>query len=114
MPYLTALADECVRGAGLGREDFKDPGAMGLKLMEEVGEFAEAINFALGNLPHKKVKESPFGEAADVVQCVIALLVKTYPQMDNERIIEELYKQMVVKNDKYEKKVIEPLRKAAK
>jgi NTP pyrophosphatase (non-canonical NTP hydrolase) len=111
---MSNLSDELIRAADLGREDFKDAGGMGLKLMEEVGEFAEAINFAIGNLPHKKLKESPFGEAADVIQCTVVLLTKAYPQMTTERIIEELAKQLAIKDDKYEKKVIEPLRATKK
>ena len=86
----------------LGIEDGKDLGGMGLKLMEEVGEFAECINFQLGNLPHKQMKEPAIGEAADVIQNVLAILAKLYPDMSIDDLIRELSKQLELKTDKWQ------------
>lgn len=82
--------------------DVKGSEAMTLKLMEEVGELAEAVNHFNGYLPHKVMKETPFGEAADVIQCTITILHKLYPYMSNADIIKELEVQLSFKTDKWE------------
>ena len=86
----------------LASQDSKSTEAMGLKLMEEVGEYAETINFAMGYLPHKQMKESPFGEAADVIQNAVAILGKLHPELSHERILEILEDQLILKTDKWE------------
>lgn len=90
------------RIVSLGREDAKGPEAMGLKLMEEVGEYAEAINHAGGYLPHKKMKEPAIGEAADVIQNVICILGVLYPDRTPEQLFAELAAWLEVKTDKWE------------
>lgn len=86
----------------LASDDVKGPESMGLKLMEEVGEYAETINFAMGYLPHKQLKESPFGEAADVIQNTVAILRKLYPELSDGRILEILEEELIRKTDKWE------------
>ncbi len=86
----------------LGYEDGKDLGSMGLKLFEECGEFAETINFHLGNLPHKVLKERPIDEAADVIQNVIAILSKVYADQNQQWIYDELMQALERKTDKWE------------
>ena len=102
MPIRISIEDTVERIVTLAAADVKDVGAMGFKLMEEVGELAETINYKLGNLPHKKMKESPFGEAADAIQCVIALLSKAYPEQTPRQILTELAHQLNIKTDKWE------------
>jgi NTP pyrophosphatase (non-canonical NTP hydrolase) len=86
----------------LSRNDVKGPEAMGLKLMEEVGELAECINFQLGYLPHKQMKEPAMGEAADVIQNVIAIIAKLYPNHSPTEIVNALEYQLNAKTDKWE------------
>lgn len=95
------------RIVALSRRDFKSAEAVGLKLMEEVGELAEAVNYKLGNLPHKALKESAYGEAADVIQNVIALVANAFPEHSSEHIFEELESQLHVKTDKWESVLVE-------
>jgi len=54
------------------------------KIMEELGEFSEALLHKLGMLPHKEMKEPIEGEAADVIICVIDALAGAYPEMTAE------------------------------
>lgn len=86
----------------LGDEDAKPLAAMGLKLMEETGELAECINFELGYLPHKTMKEPLMGEAADVIQNVVAILAKAYPELSHEEILDDLADALEKKTDKWE------------
>lgn len=51
------------------------------KIMEEVGEFSEALLHKLGHLPHKTMKEPIEGEAADIILCVIDTLASVYPDL---------------------------------
>jgi NTP pyrophosphatase (non-canonical NTP hydrolase) len=75
--------------------------AITLKLMEEVGELAEAVNHKLGNLPHKTMKEPLEGEVADIINCAIAVLVKAYPELSEEQIYDMLRFQSVKKTNKW-------------
>lgn len=86
----------------LAREDAKGVEAMGLKLMEEVGELAEAINFHQGYLPHKTMKEPLIGEAADVIQNVLAILARIYEDKSPDEILGELEEHLQKKTDKWE------------
>lgn len=96
------LQKTCERIINLGRQDAKGMSNMGLKLMEEVGELAECINFQLGYLPHKTMKEPLVGEAADVVQNVLAILAKAYPDLDSDEIVALLFDHLEKKTDKWE------------
>lgn len=77
------------------------PQVRSAKLMEEVGEFAETVLVSHGYLAHKRVKERPEGEAADVVICVLDTLAGVYPQLSPERIIELLTEQIIKKRAKW-------------
>jgi NTP pyrophosphatase (non-canonical NTP hydrolase) len=85
----------------LAERDPKSLSAMVMKLMEEVGELAEATNHKLGNLPHKEMKEPIEGEVADVINCAITVLVKAYPEEQDWEIYERLYNQLIRKADKW-------------
>jgi NTP pyrophosphatase (non-canonical NTP hydrolase) len=89
----------------LGKTDPKNLEAHTLKLMEETGELAEAVNHTLGNLPHKEMKEPLAGEVADVIQCAIAVMCKAYPDMTEGDIFNELNRQLVAKTAKWERVV---------
>lgn len=86
----------------LSTKDPKSTESMGLKLMEEVGEYAEALNHSLGNLPHKTMKEPPTGEAADTIQLVVCILARIYPTHSPSELIAELAQWLEFKNDKWE------------
>jgi NTP pyrophosphatase (non-canonical NTP hydrolase) len=102
----SSFVDTFARIVRLGREDAKGPEAMGLKLMEEVGEFAEAINFACGYLPHKKMKEPAIGEAADAIQNVICILGVLYPDKSPHELFAELTIWLDKKTDKWEEVLV--------
>lgn len=105
MTTLPPIADaytSAVRIINLAREDAKGVEAMGLKLMEEVGELAEAINFHQGYLPHKTMKEPLIGEAADVIQNVLAILSRVYEDKSPDEILGELEEHLQKKTDKWE------------
>jgi NTP pyrophosphatase (non-canonical NTP hydrolase) len=98
----TTFQEQFARIVRLGREDSKSPEAMGLKLGEEFGEFAETILFQCGHLPHKTLKEPPIGEAADVVQNVICILGVLYPGKSAHEIFVDLVHYLAKKTDKWE------------
>jgi NTP pyrophosphatase (non-canonical NTP hydrolase) len=97
-----SLAEIFVQIKDLSDRDLKDLGAAGWKLMEEVGEFAETVNHSQGFLPHKIMKETPFGEAADVIQNILGILFRVYPEMTPAQIMDELQWQLGHKTDKWE------------
>ena len=86
----------------LAREERKPLANIMLKLVEEVGELAEAINHHEGYLPHKTMKEGLDGEVADVVQCAITILVKVFPTLSDNDILFILRTQLDSKNEKWE------------
>lgn len=104
IPTLHQTVDRIV---ALSRRDFKGVEALGLKLMEEVGEFAETVNFHQGYLPHKVMKEPVIGEAADVIQNVIAMLAKVYDDMTGPEIAAMLEQYLDSKTDKWESILVE-------
>lgn len=71
------------------------------KIMEEVGEFSEALLFKLGHLPHKTMKEPIEGEAADIIICVIDTLQSVYPDMTVDELHDMLDKQLAKKSAKW-------------
>lgn len=103
-PTLYQNIDRIVK---LSRRDFKGVEALGLKLMEEVGEFAETINHHLGYLPHKRMKEPVIGEAADVIQNVIAILARIYPDKSGSDISLMLQQYLESKTNKWEYVLVE-------
>lgn len=76
---------------------------LGLKLSEEVGEFAEATLVENGYLKHKTLKEDSFAEAADIINVLLGVLVKLHPYMKTEDIIDKLAYEMQRKLKKYAK-----------
>lgn len=77
------------------------PQVRSAKLMEEVGEFAETVLVAHGYLTHKKPKEPPEGEAADVIICVLDTLAGVYPELSPEWLIDSLMVQLIKKRAKW-------------
>lgn len=84
-----------------------DGWALGLKLQEEVGEFSECLLKKYGYLRHKQLKESIFGEAADIMNVILSVLQAIHPTASTEDILEELTKHMYLKNAKYKKVLME-------
>lgn len=103
---MTPLEQQFYRIVEMGRRDARGPAEMGLKLMEEVGEYAECINFSLGYLPHKTMKEPAIGEAADVIQNTICILSRLYPDHTPEELFALLSTYMQTKNDKWERVMV--------
>jgi len=71
------------------------------KIMEELGEFSEAVLVEQGHMPRKVLNEDSFGEAADVINCVCAALVAVWPNMSETEIREKLESELSRKNDKF-------------
>ncbi len=71
------------------------------KIMEELGEFSEALMHKLGYLPHKTMKEPLMGEAADVIICVLDTLSAAYPELTEDELYNELQEQFVKKSEKW-------------
>jgi hypothetical protein len=78
------------------------------KMFEEGGEFSETAMNHLGYLPHKTPKESPFGEADDVIITVLDTLGSLYPELSPERVGEILESQLLLKCGKWQRVVIDP------
>ena len=74
--------------------------AMTLKLTEEVGEVAEQVNVMCGHIK-KDLKEPIEGEVADVLNCVLAILFKAYPEHSIYEILGKLNMAMEAKNKKW-------------
>lgn len=70
-------------------------------MMEEVGEFSEALLHKLGYLPHKTMKEPLEGEAADIIICVIDTMAAAYPDLSYEELNDMLIEQLVKKSRKW-------------
>lgn len=81
------------------------------KIMEEVGEFSEALLHKLGHLPHKTMKEPIEGEAADVILCVLDTLSAAYPDLTPDQLTDMLELQLAKKAIKWQ--MIMDLRAAA-
>jgi len=61
------------------------------------------INYSLGHLPHKTMKEPLSGEVGDVINTAFAILVKAYPECTQEELIKILLSGISKKNDKWER-----------
>lgn len=75
---------------------------MTLKIMEEVGEFAQAILKETGYLPHKTLKEDVICEAADIIITVLTALGNHYIDTTPYIIVKTLLDQIQLKQEKYE------------
>ena len=71
------------------------------KIMEEVGEFSEALLHKLGYLPHKIMKEPIEGEAADIIICVIDTLASAYPDLTPTQLTDMITHQLGKKSQKW-------------
>lgn len=83
------------------REPTTDPLVFTTKLGEEFGELCEAVLQHVGYLKHKKTQEDPMEEAADVLQLVLIVLAKTYPEKLSSQILDELTEATRLKFQKY-------------
>jgi len=75
---------------------------MQIKLGEEYGELCEAVNHHEGFLQHKVMKEPLVGEVADVINTVIGVLVRAYPDHTDEQLADFLESQLILKTRKWE------------
>lgn len=73
-----------------------------VKASEELGELGTCVLVEQGLMPHKILKESSFGEAADTIICVLDVLVASWPQMSREDIIRSLTNSLADKSNKWE------------
>ena len=78
------------------------------KLVEESGEFAEAVNHKLGYLPHKTMKEPAMGEVADVIICVLDTARSLHLELSDDEFKAELQKQLDLKSKKWETVLVNP------
>lgn len=85
----------------LSATDPKDLSSMVIKVMEEVGELAEAVNYSLGNLPHKDLKEPPIHEVADVIITTLAVAQRLYPHLSVQQLISLVGVAITRKLEKY-------------
>lgn len=77
--------------------------ARNAKLMEETGEFSQALLYKLGYLPHKNVEEPLIGETADVILCLLDTLSSAYPENTPQELQNMLLEQLQKKSKKWEK-----------
>ncbi len=75
--------------------------ARNAKLMEETGEFSQALLHKLGYLPHKTMNEPLMGEGADVILCLLDTLASAHPEMDPNELLEALSEQLKKKSLKW-------------
>lgn len=73
------------------------------KLMEEVGEFSEALLHSMGFLKHKTMKEPLAGEAADIILCVLDTLASAHPELTSDQLVELVTSQLEIKHDKWKR-----------
>lgn len=77
--------------------------AMTMKLTEEVGELNEVMLYEHGYLQYKdkEWKDTPIEEAADILNTVLGMLSKHYPDKTPEEISQELIGASLKKGKKY-------------
>jgi NTP pyrophosphatase (non-canonical NTP hydrolase) len=75
--------------------------ALGLKLVEEVGEVSEVILYENGFIQHKEIKEDLFHEVADVFNVCTAILTQHYTELDEAQIMVRLTQAVEKKGKKY-------------
>jgi hypothetical protein len=89
-----------------------DLGAKFMKLQEEMGEYAEVALYEAGYNQHKaKPKEDTFGEAADIILCVLDTLSQLHKDMTAEQVAAALDAALLKKYTKWEKRILEMERK---
>lgn len=94
---------QLVEGLNLSRDLRNDwtLAERGLKLAEECGEVAEAINAHNGRFKHKEMKEPVEGELADVMLECMDILGAAYPDKTHEELLELLSNQLANKLTKW-------------
>lgn len=76
--------------------------ALGLKLSEETGEFSEVLLKELGFLKHKDKEWEPLmEEAADIINVVVGVLARAYPNRHPRILTLELLDAINKKGAKY-------------
>ena len=72
------------------------------QLLQEGGEFSEQVMIANGKIPYKEGQpDGVFLEAADVFNCVIDAVAKTYPSMSPAQILARLAWAVDKKNESW-------------
>lgn len=85
------------------------PVALSAKLAEETGEFCEVMLYENGFLRHKtKEFETPFTEAADIINVIIGALCMQYPDLTTEQTNEKLLAAFDTKGAKYARLIARP------
>lgn len=95
------LSTQMQRAMDASTRDSKPIYALLAHVMSELGEFAEAVEHHQGHLPYKTMKEPVEGEAADVIQCVCAILRRIYPDSTTEQLVDMIAMQMEKKTTKW-------------
>jgi NTP pyrophosphatase (non-canonical NTP hydrolase) len=86
----------------LSRQNNKPLFVRSTKIVEELGEFSEALMHKAGFLPHKTMKEPIEGEAADVIITVLDTLAAAYPELTEQQVSSLLQTQLELKTHKWE------------
>jgi NTP pyrophosphatase (non-canonical NTP hydrolase) len=76
------------------------------KIMEELGEFSEALMHKEGHLPHKTMKEPLAGEAADVIICVLDTFAAANPELSISEVSSLLQRHLEKKTLKWSKMLL--------
>lgn len=74
-----------------------------IKIIEETGELAEAIQFSQGLLPHKVMKEPVEGEIADVLITLLDTYVALNSTLTIDELLQKLQMQIDLKTEKWNK-----------
>lgn len=83
------------------REPEQNPTIFSTKLGEEFGEFCEQVLHVYGFNSHKNLDDELLDEAADVIQLVLIVLQKSYPEKTPTELFTELETSVAKKFDKY-------------
>jgi NTP pyrophosphatase (non-canonical NTP hydrolase) len=83
-------------------KDTLDTNQLYMKMGEEVGELAEALLVEQGVLPHKTLTEDSFGEAADVLICLVGVMAEHHKDKPPTVVYHLLLDALAVKAAKYE------------
>lgn len=97
------MNEAILKAIELSRRDARNVFAKNTKIMEEVGEFAEALLHKEGYLPHKTMKEPLEGEVADIILCVLDTMAETYKDKTPTELLEMILLQMGTKTAKWDR-----------
>lgn len=99
---INSVLSKALKQAKSGKNAHRNVNIRMLKIVEEVGELAEAIAHKQGFLPHKTMKEPPEGEVADVIITALDTLVALYPDLSLNKVRTMLAEQLVKKSTKWQ------------